>query len=87
MPQTRKTIRKYQTIASKYTTIPGRKSFPSRKYGVRNYAEKAVSWAVAKGVISGNILPNGKKAISPFDNATRAEVAAMMEKYCKNVGR
>ena len=49
---------------------------------VASYALKQVKWAVGAGVITGS---NGK--LNPKGNATRAEVAAMMEKYCKKVGR
>ena len=49
---------------------------------VASYALKQVKWAVASGVITGS---NAK--LNPKGNATRAEVAAMMEKYCKKVGR
>ena len=49
---------------------------------VASYALKQVKWAVASGVITGS---NGK--LNPKGNATRAEVAAMMEKYCKRVGK
>ncbi len=49
---------------------------------VASYALKQVKWAVASGVITGS---NGK--LNPKGNATRAEVAAMMEKYCKKVGK
>ena len=49
---------------------------------VASYALKQVKWAVGAGVITGS---NGK--LNPKGNATRAEVAAMMEKYCKKVGK
>ena len=49
---------------------------------VANYAISQVKWAVGSGVITGS---NGK--LNPKGNATRAEVAAMLEKYCKRVGR
>ena len=54
----------------------------SDKGKVASYALKQVKWAVGAGVITGS---NGK--LNPKGNATRAEVAAMMEKYCKKVGR
>ena len=49
---------------------------------VASYATTQVKWAVGAGVITGS---NGK--LNPKGNASRAEVAAMMEKYCKRVGR
>ena len=55
---------------------------------IADYAKTQVKWAVDSGVITGNInKTTGEKTINPKGNATRAEVAAMMEKYCKNIGR
>ena len=51
---------------------------------VSSYAQEAIEWAVAKGVITGNAKT---KTLSPKGNATRAETAAMIQKYCVNVGR
>ena len=48
---------------------------------ISDYANKAMQWAVGKGVITGN--DNG--TLAPKDNATRAEAAAMIQKYCKNI--
>ena len=50
---------------------------------ISNWALTQVKWAVGAGVISGN----ADKTLNPLGNATRAEVAAMIEKYCKKVGR
>jgi len=47
-----------------------------------------MKWAVGAEVISGNEnKQTGEKTLNPKGEATRAEVAAMMEKYCKNVGK
>ena len=55
---------------------------------IATYATTQVKWAVGSGVITGNVnKTNGTKTLNPKGNATRAEVAAMMEKYCKRVGR
>ena len=51
---------------------------------VSSYAREAVSWAVAKKVMSGKL--NGTK-IDPYGRATRAEAAAMIQNYCNYVGR
>ena len=48
---------------------------------VSKYAEKSVKWAVARGVISGNLLSNGSKSIAPKSNTTRAEAAAMLMRF------
>ncbi len=50
---------------------------------ISDYAVSSMKWAVGAGVITGN--DNG--TLNPKGNATRAEVSAMMEKYCKKVGR
>ena len=45
-----------------------------------NYSEPALKWAVENSVMSGQNI-NGKKYISPTNNATRAETAAMIINY------
>ncbi len=50
---------------------------------IDSYALSAMQWAVSKGVITGN--DNG--TLNPKGNATRAEAAAMIQKYCNKVGR
>jgi len=55
---------------------------------ISSYAVSQMKWAVGAGVISGNEnKQTGEKTLNPKGEATRAEVAAMMEKYCKRVGR
>ena len=61
--------------------------FPDNK-DVANWAKVAVIWAVEKGIITGNVnKQTGVKTLDPKQNATRAQVATMMERYCKNIGR
>ena len=50
---------------------------------VDSYANASVQWAVGKGVITGN----ADGTLNPKGNATRAEAAAMIQKYCNKVGR
>lgn len=50
---------------------------------VSDYAISQMKWAVGAGVITGN----ADGTLNPLGTATRAEVAAMLEKYCKKVGR
>lgn len=50
------------------------------KNKVSNYALSAMQWAVGTGVITGNAQT---KTLNPKGNATRAESAAMIQKYCK----
>ena len=51
---------------------------------VSNYAKKAVSWAVAEGIIGGNKI-DGVICIDPQGNATRAQVATIMMRFIENV--
>lgn len=50
---------------------------------VSTYALKPMKWAVGAGVITGN----DDRTLNPQGLTTRAEAAAMFEKYCKKVGR
>jgi uncharacterized repeat protein (TIGR02543 family) len=50
-----------------------------------NYAEPALQWAVANGVMSGS-TKNGKKYLNPVNNATRAEAAAMIMNFLVHYG-
>ena len=45
---------------------------------VSSYAENAMQWAVANGIVNGS---NSK--LNPQDNATRAEVAAILMRFCE----
>ena len=45
---------------------------------VSTYAASAMQWAVANGIVNGS---NGK--LNPQDNATRAEVAAILMRFCE----
>ena len=45
---------------------------------VSSYAAGAMQWAVANGIVNGS---NGK--LNPQDNATRAEVAAILMRFCE----
>ena len=66
---------------SKTTSLNGFKD----KSKVSSYAVDAVKWVVANGIISGNANSDGTKTIAPHDNATRAEAAVMIYKFCENV--
>ncbi len=46
-----------------------------------DYAVEALKWAVENGILSGK----GNGILDPRGNATRAEVASMLMKYCENV--
>lgn len=48
------------------------------------YAKKAVSWAVAEGIITGSKV-NGKVYLDPQGNATRAQVATILMRFIENI--
>jgi len=71
----------------KVTQINDLKEFSDSNL-ISKYALTQMKWAVGAGVISGNEnRATGKKTLNPKGEANRAEVAAMMQKYCKNIGR
>ena len=45
---------------------------------VSSYAVNAMQWAVANGIVNGS---NGK--LNPQNNATRAQVAAILMRFCE----
>ena len=45
---------------------------------VSSYAVNAMQWAVENGIVNGS---NGK--LNPQDNATRAQVAAILMRFCE----
>jgi hypothetical protein len=47
---------------------------------IQDYAANAMSWGVSKGILVGD---NG--ALQPQGNATRAQVATMLYRFCENV--
>ena len=49
-----------------------------------NWALDGVKWAVGAGLISG-VEKNGVKDLSPQGNASRAQVAAILQRFCENV--
>lgn len=51
---------------------------------IANWSKAGVTWAVGAGIISG-VEKDGVKDIAPQGNATRAQVAAILERFCKNV--
>lgn len=51
---------------------------------ISNWAYDGVNWAVGAGLISG-IDKNGVKDLAPQGNASRAQVAAILQRFCENV--
>lgn len=52
---------------------------------VSNWAYAAISWAVGNGLISG-IASDGADYLAPSGGATRAQIAAIMMRYCRLTG-
>ena len=48
------------------------------------YAQDAISWAVAEGLIAGSKV-NGKLWLAPQGNATRAQVATILMRFIENI--
>ena len=52
---------------------------------VSNWAYAVMSWAIGNGLISG-IASNGADYLAPSGGATRAQIAAIMMRYCRLTG-
>ena len=76
-------LRNYARYKKKNTNVTTDLLKYSDYKNIDDYASKSMQWAVEKGVITGNA--NG--TLAPKGNATRAEAAAMIQKYCQKVGR
>lgn len=48
---------------------------------ISGYAEAALSWANAEGLINGN----GDGTLNPLGSASRAEVSAILHRFCENI--
>ena len=59
-------------------------SFPDAA-SVSNWAYAAMSWAVGNGLISG-IASDGADYLAPSGGATRAQIAAIIMRYCRLTG-
>lgn len=63
-------------------SVKGSLSNFSDSGSVSDWAQEAMQWAVGAGIINGD---NG--ALKPAGNATRAEVAMMLMRFCENVAK
>ncbi|MBR7032237.1 MAG: S-layer homology domain-containing protein [Clostridia bacterium] len=52
---------------------------------VSDWAKDGMNWAISDGIINGKKDSSGTKILAPGDNVTRAEVAAILTRYCSNV--
>ncbi len=55
--------------------------------GVSAYAEEALSWAVGAGLINGTTDADGNLVLDARGGSTRAQVAAMIQRFCEKVVR
>ncbi len=75
-------LNNYCNYKGKYKSVSGNLSAFKDSSKINSYAKYAVNWAVGNKIITGD---QGK--INPQGNATRAEAASMIYKYCLNIGR
>lgn len=71
---------RYAEIMEYDTTASAELSFPDADK-VHNYAKEAMSWAVGAGIINGN----ADGTLNPRGEATRAELAVMLMRFCENI--
>ena len=76
-------LRNYAKLKGKNVNVTSDLSKFSDYKSIDSYANASMQWAVGKGVITGNA--NG--TLNPKGTATRAEAAAMIQKYINKVGR
>ena len=51
------------------------------------YARSALAWAVGADLINGTTNENGNIVLDPQGSATRAQIAAIIERFCEKVAR
>ena len=79
------------TIMYRYTQYMGCNDSASTRVNVfpdgskvSDWAKKGMEWAIAESIISGTKDLKGTTILAPRDNATRAEVATVLMRYCSN---
>lgn len=72
---------RYATFKGMDMTVKADLSKFSDNGEISNWSKTALSWANAEGLISGK----GNGILDPLGVATRAETAAIMQRYCENV--
>ncbi len=69
------------------TTAQGDVSSFGDADGVSDYAKDALAWAVGVGLINGTTDKDGNIVLDAQGSATRAQVAAIMERFCDKVAK
>ena len=72
---------RYAGKKGKDVTVRGDLSAFADQGAISDYARESMAWAVGVGLISGM----GDGTISPAGNATRAQVATILMRYCQNI--
>ncbi len=78
-------LKKYAEYKGKFVEPTGSLNNFADKDTVSNYAVDALIWASSNSIISGNANSDGTRTIAPLNNATRAEAAVMLTRFCKNI--
>ena len=75
----------YRYAKSKGVDVSGQTSLTGYNdaASVSGWAEDAMQWAVAAGIITGK----GHGTLDPKGNATRSEIATIMMRYCENIAK
>ncbi|MCR4600251.1 MAG: S-layer homology domain-containing protein [Clostridia bacterium] len=80
-------LRNYAGYKGYDITVRGSlESFPDVE-SVSGYAREALEWAVGAGLIDGTTDASGNTVIDPRGNATRAQIAVIIERFCKTVAK
>ncbi len=77
------------TIMYRYTGYIGSSAEPSGNFAdfydaskVSDWAIDSLKWAVAEGIVRGSIDNRGREVLAPEQNATRAQFATILMRYC-----
>ncbi len=73
-------LNQYCIYKGKYKTVKADLSKFKDSNKISDFAKWGMNWAVGNGIINGS---QGK--LNPINTATRAEAAAMLSNYCKNI--
>ena len=79
-------VYRYADYKNYDVTASGDLSGLKNDWKVSTWAMDGVRWAVGEGLISG-IEKNGVKDLAPQGNASRAQMAAILQRFCENVAK